>query len=74
MTKAAEGSVWAVNLDKVEWERTRETATLLSAVADGTSMRVRMLANERPFPQAALAVPSIEDAYLHLMSKEGHPV
>ncbi|MCL6458476.1 MAG: ABC transporter ATP-binding protein [Gorillibacterium sp.] len=71
LTKAAEGQVWSVELDKAQWERERERFVVLSAVADGPSMRVRFLAPDQPFPQAISVTPSIEDAYLYLMGKEG---
>ncbi|MFC4304898.1 ABC transporter ATP-binding protein [Cohnella boryungensis] len=70
LTKAAEGRVWTAELDRTEWERDRDRFPVLSAVPEGSGMRVRILADERPYAGAQQASPSIEDAYLCLMRKE----
>ncbi|WP_339223940.1 ABC transporter ATP-binding protein [Paenibacillus sp. FSL H8-0332] len=70
LTAAAAGQVWIAELDRAEWERDRDRFPVLSAVPEGTGMRVRVLAEEQPFAGAQQAAPSIEDAYLHLMRRE----
>ena len=70
LTGAAAGRVWTAEIGRAEWERDRERFPVLSAVPEGSGMRVRVLADEQPYPGAQQATPSIEDAYLHLMRRE----
>ncbi|WP_150266874.1 ABC transporter ATP-binding protein [Paenibacillus tepidiphilus] len=70
LTAAAAGRIWTAELERGQWERERERFPVLSAVPEGTGMRIRILADERPYADAQPAVPSIEDAYLYLMRKE----
>lgn len=70
LTGAAAGRVWTVELGKGQWERDRDRFPVLSAVPEGGGMRIRILADQQPYPGAQQAVPSIEDAYLYLMRKE----
>ncbi|MEK5029454.1 ABC transporter ATP-binding protein [Paenibacillus sp. FSL M7-1046] len=70
LTGAAAGRVWTVELDRAQWERDRDRFPVLSAVPEGTGMRIRVLADQQPYPGAQQAIPSIEDAYLCLMRKE----
>lgn len=70
LTGAAAGAVWTAELERAQWERDRDRFPVLSAVPEGTGMRIRVLADQQPYPGAQQTTPSIEDAYLYLMRKE----
>lgn len=71
LTSAVAGRVWTAELGRAEWEHDRDRFPVLSAVPEGSGMRIRVLADEQPYPGARQVAPSIEDAYMDLMRGNG---
>lgn len=67
----AAGAVWEAELPVSEMERLRSSLTVAGLVRNGSVVRARLVARERPLPGAAPAEPSLEDAYLLLMKEAG---
>lgn len=66
---AAEGSVWSASVSREVMEKLKEANIILSAVTEGEGFRLRLLAKEKPFEGAALARPTMEDAYMKAMRR-----
>ncbi|MNM14653.1 putative ABC transporter ATP-binding protein YxlF [compost metagenome] len=71
LAERARGRVWQAEMDKREWAAAGSRYKVVSAVAAGSSMQVRLLAEERPFPDAVASEPTMEDGYLCLVGKGG---
>lgn len=71
LAERARGRVWLAEMDKHEWMQADSRYPIVSAVASESAMRVRLLADERPFPGAQAAEPTMEDGYLCLVGKGG---
>lgn len=69
----AEGKVWTAELDRRELGSVRGRYTVLSEVAEGQTVQLRLLSGDCPFPGARQAAPSMEDAYLYILGQEGSP-
>ncbi|WP_438434443.1 ABC transporter ATP-binding protein [Gorillibacterium sp. sgz500922] len=74
LAEAARGQVWLAELSREEWAQADGRYPLVSAVAAGNGMRVRLIAKEQPFAGAEAAEPTAEDGYLCLMTKGGEAV
>ncbi|MNB69883.1 putative ABC transporter ATP-binding protein YxlF [compost metagenome] len=71
LAERARGRVWQAEMDKKDWATAGSRYKVVSAVAAGSSMQVRLLAEERPFPDAVASEPTMEDGYLCLVGKGG---
>ncbi|WP_058301279.1 ABC transporter ATP-binding protein [Gorillibacterium timonense] len=71
LAEQARGRVWLAEMDKGEWARANSRYPIVSAVATVSAMKVRLLADERPFSDAEPAEPTMEDGYLCLVGKGG---
>ena len=67
----AAGAVWEAELPAAQLERLRPGLTVAGLVRNGGGVRARLVSRERPVANALPAVPSLEDAYLLLMSDAG---
>ena len=68
LLRRAEGSVWEVVLSSRELDAARNQLTISGAVRKSDGVHLRLVAATRPFPHATPAEPTLEDAYLHVMS------
>jgi ABC-type multidrug transport system ATPase subunit len=68
LLRRAEGSVWEVVLSSRELDAARERLTISGAVRKSDGVHLRLVAASRPFAHATPAEPTLEDAYLHVMS------
>jgi ABC-2 type transport system ATP-binding protein len=68
LLRRAEGSVWEVVLSSRELDAARNQLTISGAVRKSDGVHLRLVAATRPFPHATAAEPTLEDAYLHVMS------
>ncbi|OQX95646.1 ABC transporter ATP-binding protein [candidate division KSB1 bacterium 4572_119] len=69
MTKIAEGKIWQFNLEPDGFEKIRDQHPIIHHMRDGEKIRVRVLSEDKPVPEAKSARPTLEDAYLWLLRK-----
>lgn len=62
-----ENKVWRLNVDPDRVPELRRTHAVVSAAHRGEDVRVRLVADAPPIPDAEPASPALEDAYLWLM-------
>lgn len=67
LTAQAAGKVYTVGVTKQELERVKAAYTVTGMLTLGSEVTVRLLADHQPYPGAALAEPTIEDAYMLMM-------
>ncbi|MEO3945462.1 ABC transporter ATP-binding protein [Gorillibacterium sp. CAU 1737] len=72
LAEKARGRVWLAEMDRAEWAKADGRYPIVSAVAAGSAMKVRLLSEERPFADAQAAEPTMEDGYLCLVGKGGY--
>jgi ABC-type multidrug transport system ATPase subunit len=70
LLRAAEGSAWEAVVSSAELERRRAELTVSGMVRRADGVHLRLVAKERPLPQAAPVEPDLEDAYLFLMQSQ----
>jgi ABC-2 type transport system ATP-binding protein len=58
-----EGQVWEAHVDPAALAAVQQRHTVVHALRDGELVRVRLLAQDRPFSDAAPVPPALEDAY-----------
>jgi len=71
LAEAARERVWTAEIGRDEWAKVGGRHKIVSAVAAASGMKVRLIADERPFPDAEAAEPTTEDGYLCLVGKGG---
>ena len=64
-----EGKVYSAEIAAVELEKVKAKYTVTGILATGSSANVKIIAEEKPFPQAKRVQPDVEDAYMYLMNK-----
>ncbi len=67
MTEAVRGKVWQFLADDAEFEQARTQLRIVHHMRVGDRIRVRCLAENAPTPDAEMAQPTLEDAYLWLL-------
>jgi len=72
MTDIAKGKVWKAVLPATEFEDAAKDLLVIHHMRDGDQIRARCISSEKPFPDAVMESPLLEDAYLWLLqtSKE----
>jgi ABC-2 type transport system ATP-binding protein len=68
LLRRAEGSVWEAVLSSRELDAARNQLTISGAVRKSDGVHLRLVSATRPFVHATPAEPTLEDAYLHVMS------
>ncbi|MBI4747431.1 MAG: ABC transporter ATP-binding protein [Acidobacteria bacterium] len=68
LLQAAEGFVWEAVLPSAQFDQVRTTLKFSNAVRKSDGIHVRIVAPERPVPQAVTAEANLEDAYLYFMN------
>lgn len=69
MTKAAENHVWQFHVPASAFRKVAENHMIVHHMTEGTMVRVRCIAEEKPADDAVLVKPNLEDAYLWLLRK-----
>ena len=64
-----EGKVYSAEIVAVELEKVKAKYMVTGILAMGSSANVKIIAEEKPFPQAKRVQPDVEDAYMYLMNK-----
>src|SRR5690606_4672814 len=64
LAEQARGKVWTAEVDNAEWRAASQSFRIVSAVAKGSRMSVRFLAESPPLAGAEEAEPTMEDGYL----------
>jgi len=67
--KRAEGYVWNLTLDYVEYLEYMDKYNIISTVVDGDKVSLRLLSNEKPAINATGVSPTLEDAYMILIKE-----
>ncbi|MDD2571145.1 MAG: ATP-binding cassette domain-containing protein, partial [Bacteroidales bacterium] len=69
MARTAEGHVWQVEVSLAEFDKLSEEYKIVHHMRDGKKIRVRLLAEKPPMPDAIPVKPLLEDSYLWLLKK-----
>ncbi|MDF2519472.1 MAG: transporter ATP-binding protein [Clostridia bacterium] len=64
---SSEGAVWTASIDRGQLDEVRSSSTIISSVSEGDKVKLKLLAGEKPMPEAEEARPTLEDAYMHIM-------
>ena len=70
LLRAAQGSAWEAVVSSAEFEQRRAGLTVSGMVRRADGVHLRLVARERPLPQATPVEPNLEDAYLFLMRSD----
>ncbi|MHA7963364.1 ABC transporter ATP-binding protein [Paenibacillus sp. CAU 1782] len=71
LAEQARGKVWTAEMDSSEWHVANRSFRIVSAVAKGSCMSARLLADSAPLPGATSCEPTMEDGYLCLVKEGG---
>jgi ABC-type multidrug transport system ATPase subunit len=69
MALTAAGHVWQVEASLEEFDRLSEQYKIVHHMRDGQNIRVRLLADSQPVPDAIPVQPLLEDSYLWMLKK-----
>lgn len=69
MALTAKGHVWQVEVSLEEFDRLSELYKVVHHMRDGQNIRVRLLAETKPSPDAIPVQPLLEDSYLWMLKK-----
>jgi len=67
LLRRASGAVWEVVVDSDDFTRLRAVVKISGAVRKSDGVHARVVARERPAPDAVPADPTLEDAFLFMM-------
>ena len=65
-----EGKVYSAEIAAVELEKVKEKYMVTGILTTGSTANVKIIADEKTFPQAKPVPPDVEDAYMYLMHTE----
>ena len=65
-----EGKVYSAEIKAVELEKVKEKYLVTGMLTTGSVANVKIIADEKPFPQAKMVQPDVEDAYMYLMHRK----
>lgn len=63
------GAVWQAAVAEDRLEELGRRTRIVHHMRDGDSIRVRILADQQPLPEAEAVTPTLEDSYLWLLEK-----
>jgi len=69
MAHMAKGHVWQIEVGLAEFDRLSEEYKVVYHMRDGQKIRVRLLAQDPPLPDAVPVQPLLEDSYLWMLKK-----
>ncbi len=72
MVQLTQGHVWQAHVSEDEYERIRNVMRIVHHMRDGNRIRIRVLADDKPLPDAVAATPTLEDSYLWLVGKRSN--
>ena len=67
MTDQARGHVWQCVIDEERFQHTQKKFKVVHHIRLEKDIRIRILADKRPLPEAKEVMPTLEDAYLWLL-------
>ncbi|SHK44352.1 ABC-2 type transport system ATP-binding protein [Clostridium cavendishii DSM 21758] len=67
--KDANGHVWSILVKKNQLEEIKDKYNIISTVADGDKYRVKFIADSKPFENAVIITPNMEDAYMKVVKE-----
>ncbi|MFH1700451.1 MAG: efflux RND transporter permease subunit [Candidatus Zixiibacteriota bacterium] len=67
MVALTEGFVWQAHVTDAEFEKMRNAARIVHHTREGDNIRIRVLAETMPTPNAVQVTPTLEDSYLWLL-------
>jgi multidrug efflux pump subunit AcrB/ABC-type multidrug transport system ATPase subunit len=67
LSKMGEGFVWHMTVPAKEFDQFANKQLIVHHMRDGENIKVRLLAKEKPAPDAVSAAPHLEDSYLCLL-------
>jgi len=67
LVELTRGVVWQARVSPEQFEQLRATVRIVHHARDGESIRLRILAEQSPLPDAEQATPTLEDSYLWLV-------
>jgi ABC-2 type transport system ATP-binding protein len=70
LLQAVEGRVWEWVIPSAELARARQQFQISGSVRRGDGVHVRVVAAQKPGPDAGLVAPSLEDAYLNCIAAQ----
>ena len=70
MVELTRGAVWQAQISEERLEELRHRTRIVHHMRDGESIRVRILADARPLPEAEEVTPTLEDSYLWLLERQ----
>jgi multidrug efflux pump subunit AcrB/ABC-type multidrug transport system ATPase subunit len=73
MVDATRGCVWQAKIDEENFGNFRKTGWVVHHMWDGGRIRVRVLAANKPLPEAIAVTPTLEDSYMWLLGREKRP-
>ncbi len=62
--------VYSAEIAAVELDQVKETYMVTGILVTGSTANVKIIADEKPFPQAKPVQPDVEDAYMYLMHRK----
>lgn len=71
LTDSTRGKVWQFSLEPTEFQSLSSSLRIVHHMRAGNRIRVRCLADSKPYPAAEQVLPTLEDAYLWLLGKKG---
>jgi len=71
MVDLARGAVWQAAIPETRFEDIRPEKRIVHHMRDGDLIRVRILSDDRPLPEATEVTPTLEDSYLWLLERRG---
>ncbi len=72
LVASAQGKVWRIVSSSLEMDSIRVKYPVISAVPAEEGFELRVVANEKPGPNAQVVEPNLEDAYIHFMQSTGY--
>ncbi|UCC45344.1 MAG: efflux RND transporter permease subunit [Candidatus Zixiibacteriota bacterium] len=70
MVDLTRGSVWQVTVSEDSFDDVRRRLRIVHHMRDGEMIRIRVLADEKPLPEAIPVTPTLEDSYLQLLDQK----
>jgi multidrug efflux pump subunit AcrB/ABC-type multidrug transport system ATPase subunit len=71
LVERTRGNVWQANIPEGDLDKVRRTAKVVHHMREAGKVRVRILTEEQPLPEAKQVIPTLEDAYVWLMGSSG---
>ena len=65
-----EGKVYSAEIAAVELEKVKQKYMVTGILTTGSTANIKIIADDKPFPQARQVQPDVEDAYMYLMHRE----